>query len=294
MVEARANKTCFVICPIGDEGTEIRTRSNEVIECVIAPAVQECGYGEPIRADLISEPGIITNQIIEHLIKDDLVIADLAGSNANVFYELAIRHVTRKPVVYLYQEGQRIPFDLSQMRAIPLDHLSLRSAKQAVNKIIRQVNWIEKNLDKAYNPISVALDLQELRRSNKPAEKLMAGMAAWMSDLSSQIQSLHNAVNAKSSTPGVDFVTRDASQVPGYGGAPGGWREANIQGSSVTGGAPGGPGYDWRKAVSRGAPGYDPESLTVSAEELDEPAPSGQKHKLRFKAGQGGAADPAG
>ncbi len=61
------NKICFVIGPIGDEGTEKRRQSDQVLNYIIAPAVKECGY-EAIRADKISEPGIITSQIIQHLI----------------------------------------------------------------------------------------------------------------------------------------------------------------------------------------------------------------------------------
>jgi len=51
-----------------------------------------------IRADKISEPGIITTQIIGHIVDAELVIADLTDKNPNVFYELAIRHAIRNPI----------------------------------------------------------------------------------------------------------------------------------------------------------------------------------------------------
>ena len=94
-------KTCFVICPIGEEGTDIRERSDEILDEVITPAVTECGYESPVRADKISIPGIITSQIIQQIIDADLVIADLTKHNANVFYELAVRHCVQKPVILL-------------------------------------------------------------------------------------------------------------------------------------------------------------------------------------------------
>ena len=68
-------KTCFVIAPIGIEGTEIRTRSDQLLEYVITPATENHGYNV-VRADHINEPGVITNQIIQHIINDDLVIAE--------------------------------------------------------------------------------------------------------------------------------------------------------------------------------------------------------------------------
>jgi phage gp29-like protein len=77
-------KLCFVIAPIGEEGSDVRRRSDQVLKHVIAPAAKECGY-ETIRADKISEPGMITSQVIQHLLEDALVIADLTGRNPNVF-----------------------------------------------------------------------------------------------------------------------------------------------------------------------------------------------------------------
>ena len=84
-------KICFFVAPIGDEGTATRERSDDVRDYIVKPVVEACGYGEPIRADQIGRQGIISTQIIEHLLVDDMVVADLTDSNANVLYELAIR-----------------------------------------------------------------------------------------------------------------------------------------------------------------------------------------------------------
>jgi len=56
-------KSCFVIAPIGGEESETRKRSDLVLECIIKPAAEKCGY-KAVRADEISESGIITTQII--------------------------------------------------------------------------------------------------------------------------------------------------------------------------------------------------------------------------------------
>lgn len=93
-----AEKKCFVIAPIGEPDSETRKRSDQILKHVISPAVQECGYSAT-RADQISEPGMITSQVIQHITDDHLVVADLTERNPNVFYELAIRHGIRKPLV---------------------------------------------------------------------------------------------------------------------------------------------------------------------------------------------------
>ena len=69
-------KMCFVIAPIGLEGTDIRKRSDRVFKHIIDPVVRAQGY-QAIRADHISTPGVITSQIIDHVLNAHLVVADL-------------------------------------------------------------------------------------------------------------------------------------------------------------------------------------------------------------------------
>lgn len=90
-----SGKTCFVIAPIGEPGSETRRRSDQILNHVIKPVAKQAGYAA-VRADEEGEPGLITHQVIQHLLDDPLVIADLTGRNPNVFYELAIRHAINK------------------------------------------------------------------------------------------------------------------------------------------------------------------------------------------------------
>jgi hypothetical protein len=158
---AQDNKMCFVIAPIGDEGSEIRRRSDQVFNHIIVLAAEECGY-ETIRADKISEPGIITSQIIQHLLEDSLVIADLTGKNANVFYELAIRHTIKKSVVQIIQSGESLPFDLAATRTIQVNHQDLDSVAECKKELIKQIRSVEKNPSLVNTPISFAIDMKYL------------------------------------------------------------------------------------------------------------------------------------
>lgn len=74
-----------------------------------------------VRADEITAPGMISGQVIEHVMRSGLVIADLSFHNPNVFYELAIRHVMGLPTVHLIRKGDAIPFDLKDFRTITFD-----------------------------------------------------------------------------------------------------------------------------------------------------------------------------
>ncbi len=152
-----SERICFVIAPIGERGTNIRKRSDQVLKHIIRPAVESCGY-KAVRADEIAEPGIITNQIIRHVVDDPLVIADLTGQNPNVFYELAIRHATRKPLVQIIDNVEDIPFDVGSMRTIQVDHRDLDSVEEAKTEIKRQIQFLEESSSSLETPISIALE----------------------------------------------------------------------------------------------------------------------------------------
>ncbi len=182
MPKDKDTKVCFVIAPIGTEGSDVRVRSDQVLKHIITPAARECGY-EPIRADQISEPGLITSQVIQHIVQDPLVIADLTGRNPNVFYELAVRHAIKKPVVQIIQAAELIPFDVAGSRTIHVDHHDLDSAAKAKEEIVRQIHSVEKNPGDVDTPISVAVELQSLRQSDNPLEKSNAEIISMLQEI---------------------------------------------------------------------------------------------------------------
>lgn len=175
-------KICFVISPIGEEDSETRKRSDQVLKHIIINAVEGLGY-EVIRADKISEPGIITHQILQYIVDAPLVIADLTEHNPNVFYELALRHAIRKPLVQLIKKGELIPFDVAATRIIQFDLQNLDSVDAAKKEIIAQVKSLEAGKNDNDNPISVSLDLKMLKESGNPEERSLADIVEAISDL---------------------------------------------------------------------------------------------------------------
>jgi hypothetical protein len=120
------SKICFYVAPIGEPDSEARQHSDLILASLVEPALAELDL-KVLRADAIARPGVITKQVIEHVAKARLVVADLSFHNPNVFYELAFRHATRKPVLHLIRAFDPIPFDLDQFRTIRIDTSGLYS-----------------------------------------------------------------------------------------------------------------------------------------------------------------------
>ena len=179
-------KACFVIAPIGEAESETRKRSDQILKHVISPAAEVCGY-KATRADQISEPGMITSQVIQKIVDDPLVIADLTERNPNVFYELAIRHVIKKPLVQIIKKGEQIPFDVAGTRTIHVDHHDLDSVEEAKEEIVAQIQSLEADSSTQETPISVSLDLQLLRQSDNPEQRSLADVLSVITELRSSV-----------------------------------------------------------------------------------------------------------
>lgn len=118
--KAKWSKTCFYISPIGDDDSEIRKHSNLFLSSIIEPALLEFGL-EVVRADKIGQAGMITSQILEHVMRSKLVIADLSWHNPNAFYEMAIRHACKLPIIQICRRADKLPFDVNQVRTVVID-----------------------------------------------------------------------------------------------------------------------------------------------------------------------------
>src|SRR2546426_11394109 len=112
---------CFVLMPFGQktDAAGLSINFDAVYEQLIKPAVVEAGL-EPIRADEEQVGGIIHKPMFERLILCEYAVADLTTANANVFYELGVRHAVRPAsTVLLFAGNSRLPFDVAPLRAMP-------------------------------------------------------------------------------------------------------------------------------------------------------------------------------
>jgi uncharacterized protein (UPF0297 family) len=186
MAKGDAEKFCFVISPIGGEETATRKWADQTIKHLIRPAVEPHGLTVK-RADEEDRAGIITTHIIQRLVSADLVVADLTWRNPNVFYELAVRHVTRKPLIQIIRAEEEIPFDVQAMRTVKFelnDPDTLEVARQALGRQVEAV-LEEEELE---TPISQAVGQLLALESGDPAQVEIAELARAVQALTAEVR----------------------------------------------------------------------------------------------------------
>ncbi len=155
---AALTSVCFYIAPIGTEGSEARKHSDLFLNAIVEPALKDSGL-TVVRADKIGESGMITAQILDHLLKARLVIVDLSFHNPNVFYELAIRHASKLPIIQIIRKSDSLPFDVDQVRTIEIDTTDIYSLVPKLetyrSEIATHVRQALTNSDNVTNPLTV-------------------------------------------------------------------------------------------------------------------------------------------
>jgi tetratricopeptide (TPR) repeat protein len=126
----------FVAMPYGRKFDPVTRRTVDcdgVFRRVYVPVLEDLDL-EWQRADLEADSGIIHVGMIDALANADLVIADLFTGNANVGYELGLRHalarratLITRPRLTDVSKTQTVPFDV-----MPIRHLAFDRARDAI------------------------------------------------------------------------------------------------------------------------------------------------------------------
>ena len=141
-------ENCFVIMPIGTQSYEgieyteqkLKERYDNLIKDAILKAKPSM---EITRADDISMPGSITNDIFTRIMYSQYVIADISLPNPNVFYELGLRHAIRPGTILIKDKNiTNKVFDISHLRYIEYEN-SPTGLKNLAEQFIKTFNWME-------------------------------------------------------------------------------------------------------------------------------------------------------
>lgn len=179
-------KYCFVVSPIGDEGSQTRDHADKLLKHIITPVCQACGF-EVERVDQMNDFNSITQTIIEKLQSADLVIADISEHNPNVFYEMGYRKCTGKPIIHLKRknENERIPFDVNTIRTFEYDLADLDSVAD-----------IKERLQQAILAFSFE-EVQEIRETDRGQNKSLGNVMPMLYQILDSITELKEEISRK-------------------------------------------------------------------------------------------------
>lgn len=117
-----ARPIVFVAMPFGKKPDQTRSfviDFDRIYEKGIRPAVARFPL-EVIRADEERGGGVIHKPMFERLLLAEIAIVDATTHNANVFYELGVRHAARpRSTIIVSASDGSLPFDIAMIRTVP-------------------------------------------------------------------------------------------------------------------------------------------------------------------------------
>lgn len=124
-----------------------------IFEKVFKPAVEDAGLDYECRRSVATRGNIVAS-ILEELEDAYVVLADLTDHNANVFYELGVRHSLKDRTILLAQRSDEIPFDLQAYAYHVYDYKTDEGRAALAQKLAQLLADIDANPERPDNPVS--------------------------------------------------------------------------------------------------------------------------------------------
>jgi len=190
----------FIIRPFGvkKDGAGKEIDFERVHNELIAPALDAAGLGGGTTGEII-EPGNIREDMFGLIIEADLIVCDITVHNANVFYELGIRHALRKTHTVLLKGmpvADAAPFDILTDRYLPYDVGDPASKKDDLVDVIRAALASNRDTDSPIfkmiptlpevDPATVQVIPMDLTEEVARATRAKAG--GWLRLLASEVE----------------------------------------------------------------------------------------------------------
>ncbi len=121
---------CFVLMPFRTKSEAgVTVEFDEVYRRILEPAVTAAGL-TCLRADEDQVAAVIHKSMFERILLCPFAVADLTMANANVFYELGIRHAVRPwSTILVCARGFRLPFRSDARAGAALPHSTSAAAR---------------------------------------------------------------------------------------------------------------------------------------------------------------------
>jgi hypothetical protein len=187
-------KRVFVVSPIGSPGDDTYKKAAYALKFIFKRALPAPEW-DVHRADEGKLSDSIGQHVIRSIMEAHLVIADLTGHNPNVFYELAVAHAARKPVVHLISKGERLPFDVFDQRTIHYDITDLESVEEAVEEVRAYADAVLSKANEVVNPLTNYEVFDRIRAGGASGEGARDDVAELLAQMLARLTNLEQAVS---------------------------------------------------------------------------------------------------
>jgi len=146
-------RTCFAIMPFSATSSCTEDEWTLIFDAVIKPAIEGSGFEYECHRSIATRGNIVA-LILQELKESYVVIADLTDQNANVFYELGVRHSLKDRTILIAQKEEDIPFDLRAYAYHIYDWQTDEGKQAFALRISELISEIHNNPDRPDNPVS--------------------------------------------------------------------------------------------------------------------------------------------
>jgi hypothetical protein len=191
-VTASKQLTCFVVTGFGNKTDYLTGRVlnlDKTYQQLIRPACDTVDVN-CFRAIDANLTGSIDSIMYRWIYQADIVIADLSTLNANVFYELGVRHAQRPNTTIIIAESvlmQSIPFDLSSFVIHQYEHGGEEIISTEQERFVGHLSGVLKNIiELEQRRQKMAVDVSP--ESDSPVFTFLSGMTPPTYDAQSYVE----------------------------------------------------------------------------------------------------------
>ena len=198
-------KDAFMIMPFSGTNTCSEAIWTENFENVFKPAFEEMGYSCE-RA--MPETGSLIKSIIKKLNDSYIVLADITDRNANVFYELGVRHTLSKRTIIISQNADHIPSDLRGYWTIiySTNPAGVAKFKSDIKNLLLK---IEQEPFISDSPVSDFIDTELYGISNKTLKSSIKKLIALKTEITGNTNTINKILGNNKYISLIDHVCLD-------------------------------------------------------------------------------------
>lgn len=205
---------CMTIGPYGKDLAEEKIRQS--LELVINKALGTKYEIKPFHATIQM---VMDSDIFNGLIKSDLVVADLRGMNANVLYELGIRHAFNLKTIHMTDKETQLPWDIDKNFTIRYDapiqacDVTELSKELTTREEIISAMHSDQSFNSFHNHVKMRANISQ-SEAPQDIKDFLIKMQNQMANMQSQLSTIHSQTKPVDlSTWGTHLFRTDVSGI---------------------------------------------------------------------------------